>query len=519
MQSVLCFTVHFLFDQFHGRGDGDTLEWPPSPLRLYQALVSAASARWKEKGSITEHAAKALRWLEGKPAPTIIADGFLSFGKSYRLYVPDNLADKVASSWSRGNDKESIASYRTEKDIRPVHLKENTTVHYLFPTSPNDEQFELYREILVTTARSMTHLGWGIDMMVGNTTVISEQEASTLPGDRWEPAEDTKSTLTLRVPVQGTLDGLIRRYDAFLNRLNHDKEGNVFFSPVPALSCYKNIGYRRPVDPSPQPFAVFSLLRPDGKGVRAFDTERRATVVAGMVRHALGQLASEPSPRPFNWSDADIATIVLGHNPNQEGRLVRTTPDEPRFSYLPLPSIEQRGPRGCHVGLIRRVMVVGRPGMEQEITWATQALSGADLIEEHTGERQAFLSLLRQQDWVSRQYFVPSSVWTTVTPVVIPGYDDRSGKKTDKLLRKALIQAGFPQELVRYAELDWRGGGFLPGLALASQYRRPLNVKEAPVRHVTIKWRDCHGQAISIPGPIAIGSGRFRGLGLFVSTS
>ena len=155
--------------------------------------------------------------------------------------------------------------------------------------------------------------------------------------------------------------------------------------------------------------------------------------------------------------------------------------------------------------------------MEQEIAWVKQALSGADLIEEHTDERQALLSLLHRQDWVARQYFEPSSVWTTVSPVVIPGFDDRSGKKTDKLLRKALIQAGFREELVQYAELDWRGVGYLPGLSLAKEYRRPLNVQEAPVRHVTIKWRDCHGQPISIPGPIAIGSGRFRGLGLFVS--
>jgi hypothetical protein len=39
----------------------------------------------------------------------------------YRLYVPDNVADKMARSWSRGQEA-SIADYRTEKDVRPVRL-------------------------------------------------------------------------------------------------------------------------------------------------------------------------------------------------------------------------------------------------------------------------------------------------------------------------------------------------------------------------------------------------------------
>jgi len=101
--------------------------------------------------------------------------------------------------------------------------------------------------------------------------------------------------------------------------------------------------------------------------------------------------------------------------------------------------------------------------------------------------------------------------------VVLPGYDDRSDKKTDSLLRKALAQAGLHPDLVQHALLDWSKVGFLPGLDLATRYRRPLNIQQMPVWHVKITWRDAQGNFLPLPGPIAIGSGRFRGLGLMVS--
>ena len=41
MSNQLCISVTLLDGRFHGRGDGGVPEWPPSPLRLFQALVAA----------------------------------------------------------------------------------------------------------------------------------------------------------------------------------------------------------------------------------------------------------------------------------------------------------------------------------------------------------------------------------------------------------------------------------------------------------------------------------------------
>lgn len=86
----------------------------------------------------------------------------------------------------------------------------------------------------------------------------------------------------------------------------------------------------------------------------------------------------------------------------------------------------------------------------------------------------------------------------------------------DRLLRKALAHAGIASELAECAELEWQAVGFIAGNELASYYRKPRNIGNGINRHVRITWRDRHGAPITLPGPFAIGSGRYRGLGVFI---
>ena len=43
MPSHFCLSVCFLDAAFHGRGDSGKSEWPPSPHRVFQALVAAGA--------------------------------------------------------------------------------------------------------------------------------------------------------------------------------------------------------------------------------------------------------------------------------------------------------------------------------------------------------------------------------------------------------------------------------------------------------------------------------------------
>lgn len=533
MPEYLSISVRFLDGAFHGRGDGGAPEWPPSPLRLFQALVAASAARWNEHRQIS-HAASALRWLESLPPPFIVAPKHVT-AAAYRLYVPDNVGDLVGKSWSRGNDA-SIGSFRTEKMVRPTRL-ETEAVHYLWPLRVSPETPKAHKTTLFTAARSITHLGWGVDLVVAEANVLAEQEIVTLPGQRWQPAFDEEGT-SLRVPTKGTLADLERRHDEFLHRVNVETEA---FSPVSPLSTFQVIVYRSEAEPPRPVRTLFALRQLDDSGFRAFDPVRRSLHVAGMIRHLAG---GEDVAHSLGWTPAHAARFVHGHQPPagehaaaKDGRLV----------FLPLPSIEPRGENGTlTIGSIRRVLVsVLGPADRDELQRLSQRLAGQELIDEKTGKATALLARIPATDGVVQRYVQPAATWATVTPVVLPGYDDprklrqrlrpkNAAKLTadDKsnllakldgriefLLRKAIRQAGFSEQLAMHAKLEWRASGYWPGTALASQYAAGDQHRRFRRLHVRLTWRDDSGNELKVPGPICIGGGKFSGMGLFAAVS
>jgi CRISPR-associated protein Csb2 len=381
-------------------------------------------------------------------------------------------------------------------------------------------------EILQRVASGLVALGWGIDLAAGMLTARTDNEVEALPGDRWLPGE---GDVRLRVPVPGTLDDLVARQQAFAGRF----DGKEYTAP-PQVSVFRVVGYRCASDAPGRPFAAFSLLRPEADGFRVFDPARRGLTVAGMVRHAT-RLAAERS----GWSKNDVARRVLGHGePPAEGPHVPV--EGARFAFLPLPSIEFRGAgAGRRVGAVRRVLVsVPAAGADLGVAWARRALSGADLIQEGSEQTVAMMAAIPSDDSVVRQYVQPASTWVTVTPMVLPGFDDpgklrrrlRSGvdsdeqrrllqhlaDRTEGLFRKAILQAGYSSELAENAELEWRHTGFIAGVGLAGNYGVPDHLRRYPRLHVRLTWRSRTGDPIRVPGPVCLGGGRFHGVGLFV---
>ena len=58
----------------------EELEWPPSPARVHQALMSAALTGLPagKSESMAGDALEALRWLERQPPPEIVASAIVS---------------------------------------------------------------------------------------------------------------------------------------------------------------------------------------------------------------------------------------------------------------------------------------------------------------------------------------------------------------------------------------------------------------------------------------------------------
>jgi CRISPR-associated protein Csb2 len=87
--------------------------------------------------------------------------------------------------------------------------------------------------------------------------------------------------------------------------------------------------------------------------------------------------------------------------------------------------------------------------------------------------------------------------------------------RIDRLLRKAIFQAGFSSTLADHADLYWQLVGFRPGLNLAIRYDPPDHLRGKPRYHVRIHWKDAVGGPVNVRGPVVIGAGRYCGLGLF----
>ncbi len=520
--SYLHISVTFLQPTCHarlGKDDAAPNEWPPSPLRLFQAMVAGAAARWagddgSPTGALTAAApVAALKWLESLCAtspPTILAPRTVT-GQAVPRYVPNNSADLVAAKWTNG-DALAIFEDRTKKIFRPTHLLDGYTVHYLWPLDETQEREAPHHEpVLTAAARCIVALGWGIDAAVGDGRVIDASDTEAFGGERWNPGR--VGTPGLRIPVSGTLDALVRRHAAFLDRL---KDG--IFHPVPPVREFTTTAYLRATDLPRRPFAAF-ILRPldEDSGYVSFRLAR-ASCVAAMLRHAACQAArNDVDHRPGAWRNEDWSLrFVAGHGPTGSPKRRSKSDGHPRFSYLPLPSLGY-----THAdGLIRRTIIAEPIGGDgRSARWIAQRLDGAVLQDEDRGP----VAMLESTDpndsnfrtvfrlFAHRDSTRGSTLWTSVTPVILPGFDDRKQKKRDELLLECLRHAGIDLQSVECLESRipaWPTyGGWAPTLVHGA-FMRPAYLKHLPACHVRIRFR------IPFAGPLSLGAGRHCGLGV-----
>ena len=387
----LSVAVRFLHDRFHGQGDGGWREWPPSPARLFQALVAAAGALPDDE---KPEAARALLWLEDRPPPVIQANPAPA-GNSYALAVPNNDGDLPALAWAKGQepkDQQKPEALRTLKTVC-ASLVEDAPVTYRWPLDMADAE---PAAAIARLARHVTALGWGADAVAVDGSVAADP--SPVEGNLWKPGS---GSLPLRVPAPGFLAALDRRHALFHDRL--DRRGRAMRSPPP-VTGYAVARYAAPGEAAPVRWLAYRLT--DGNGGFVLVPDAGLPLLVATLRERLER--------------------VLGSQ--------RAAP----VALCPLPSLGHRHADGA----VRRLLAVLLPGSGE------RAVEELDFALDRASLNAAGIAFVLERDTVEDSPFLglavaPKGAHPTVGRLWRSVYALRpaTGKATPQAVRTAVLRA------------------------------------------------------------------------------
>lgn len=444
-------------------------EWPPAPLRVFQAFVASAGRRG---GSPKERAFDVLRQMETTPSPTIFTPPHAR-GTPVASAVPNNDGDVVWKHLDRGNFERARRETSKRQTIRNRQGRRvEGSVHYLWEAEVPPDGLSLLEDL----ARGITHIGLGIDL-----AAVRVSQTATLPEGN-ESVPDNQSANVLQVPYPGVLDALERRYQHERHRIATEA-GQHRVSDQYSLE-HRMQGYSSSDTMKRNRFATFRLT---SRAAPHSEPPERALPIAAMLRHAVGEAAQQAG-----FSESTIAEI-MGHG------------GIGRIHSIPLPNVGH----AWADGKIRRVMVTAGQHVPTRVWDAVVRRLAGRTLRPADGEQGVEIALEPIEDAVTQWFTGESSCWTTATPAILAGRDHRRGKPRPKrAIRRLLRFAGIPEQAVDEVHLE--PTGTVPGTRRPRDTRVPVHLRQYPVTHLTIHF------ARPVEGPLYVGAGIGWGLGLLV---
>lgn len=474
---ALVLSLRLLDGRYYGAGD-----WPPSPFRLFQALVAAAHTG--RAASDAEWGA--LRWLESQPPP-IVAVPKARVAANTTYYVPRNGADAFGGNLARAAQK------RDAKLSRPHLFNQDTPFVYVWV-------FDTEADHAATIARLadlVYQFGRGVDMAFAVAETLeadeAEQRLAEHPGSIHRPTPGG-SGFTLRCPRKSlSLDSLSKRHAAQLTRL---EGGNFRQAPPPV---FDEVGYDCP----PLRF-VYDVRGSRGNNEFSAQPQEKIAAFAESLRdHAVERLRSHHPNL--------VERIMMGRGAEDADKALRVR-------IIPLPSIghEHTDPS------IRRVLVEVPPNCHIPATDIDWAFAGLALeVDTDTGEITGpVLVPATDSKKMLGHYGIDehgkgkARIWRTVTPAALPVVRQRGRQDGASRANTEAEAAHAARQALRHAGFD--------GIATVRRVQRePFDTKgqrAAAFRHGRFTADRLYhleiefGQPVS--GPIVIGDGRYCGLGL-----
>lgn len=500
MSRALVIRVRFHDGCYHGAGD-----WPPSPARLFQALVAAAGL----SGQIS-HLRGSLRWLEGLQERPVIGAPFAKRGQRVMFFMPNNDLDTVQA------DPRRAAEIRTAKKFFHPWLFD-AAVPLLYIWQGVIESDDGHAQEILGLADRLYQLGRGIDMAWAWGEMLDPADVEGLlasyPGRIYRPSRG-RGGATLPSPRPGSLGSIEKRHEAQRQRFEFASAGRkleVTFRQAPQPS-FGRVAYDSP--PSRHLYELRTSS--SDSDLASWPLPRVSKLVVCLRDGAVERLRAGMPDR-----ETEIDRVLVGRRPNGEN----DGPTSERVRIVPLPSIGH--PHADRA--IRRILVEvpsSCPLRPDDVAWA---FSGLEPIDVETGEVYPGALTPTESSPMLRHYGVGEKVeartWRTVTPAALPNAAGRrqidSARKAAEAkggLERAMEQrraAGSVIQALRHAEVR------TPVETIRVQ-REPFEAKGERVEAFspgtrfpqTRLWHVemCFSELVS--GPLVIGDGRFLGLGV-----
>jgi CRISPR-associated protein Csb2 len=440
-------------------GNRRQAEWPPHPQRLYSALVAAHHEL--DGGQTCE---RALKWLEGLPAPEIKADFLPSSRMSTSFFVPVN--DEAIKSEKVRIDFRHVLDRRNRQErFFPTVVPSDPIVAFQWPDAPGLED---HRDALKTLVENMTYLGHS-----SSPVRACLRENAIKPTLR----PDKEGTLSLRVPGPGRFDRLVS-----MHALRQEDES--VQPPMGKIEPYERVDAT-----SSSVFSRDAIVVALEDGPR-LGLDSTLPLMQHVRNAVLARLGSCPE-------------ILSGHD--ESGNMSK----KPHLAIVPLGFVGSQHADGSLKGIafvlpseadaaVRRRL---RAALAQ--TWLLHLgpLGSIKVVYVDSAARPQLRSL------EFSRYVAPADTWVSVTPVVLDRYPKTKGPTAAGIVSAACEKIGLPRPI----EVSLGGVSALRGAPRAGEFHgSSKQVNNRLRQHAVIRFDR------AVKGPVIIGAGRFLGLGLFM---
>lgn len=495
--------------RYHGTG-----EWPPSPARLFQALIAGA-ARGR---ALADGDSSALAWLE-RLDPPVIGAAAARNGQGFRNYVPNNDRDAVEKKRFKNYREylKELGKIRDGKQIRPRLFDPDQPLLYAW-SFQSVENEEAHARAIPAMAEKLYQLGRGVDMAWAWAEIVDADEAEARLAGHGGPIYRPGGAgggIPLSCPQPGSLRSLEERFRANERRFSAAGEkGEQLFSQAPK-PCFRTISYD-----CPPTRRLFDLHWTDtGDHPPTFERATQTVALVAAVRDG----AAARLKRALPDKAACIDRVLIARDAAEADKSMRVR-------IVPLPSIGH--PQADRQ--IRRILVEVPPNCPlPHVLVFERGFSGLHMgVDPETGKIvDESLPLLTPaaDDGMLRNYGIGSarSLWRTVTPAALPqaaarrrvdparigdpaeqiGAAERLAEehRAAHAVLQALRHAGLSTRVTAarvqrepFAARDERAEAFAPGTRFPKER----------LWHVEVAFAE------PVPGPLVLGDGRYLGLGL-----